>query len=57
MHTYILQGMVTEHARDLRAQADAARLASLARRGRRAAPARPVAARGLWRLVRGTAHS
>jgi hypothetical protein len=57
MHPYILQGMVAEHAKDLRREADAARLVKLARRMQRETPARPAAARARWRLVRGAARS
>ncbi len=57
MHPYILQGMVAEHAKDLRSEADAARLVKLVHRMQRETPARPAAARARWRLARGAARS
>jgi hypothetical protein len=49
MHTYILQGMVAEHAKDLRGEADAARLVKLVHRMQRETPAGPAAVRARWR--------
>lgn len=57
MHPYILQGMVAEHAKDLRGEADAARLVKLVHRMQHETPARPAATRTRWRLTRGAARS
>jgi hypothetical protein len=57
MHTYILQGMVAEHAKDLRGEADAARLVKLVHRKKRETPAGPAAVRARWRPTRGAERS